>query len=390
MRVVLITAANTWSGVEVHTLQLARALRDRGHEVSIVELGRRVYESVETAQACPVHYVDLGGRENGSDFGSIGLLGWRRLFSAFDADLAVLVKGVFHFGPLVMEAAARSCFPRLMAIEHLHEPLAEPRPEVQFSAGIPRFGFWWYRKRLVGYLRSLFPNRVICVSAAVADTLHRDFCYPVSKLVVARSGVDTHVFFPNRAAREATRAAWRIPESAFVFGTLGRISPMKNHKQLVQAFAVLCAAAPERDLRLAIVGEGPLRNCLERYVEATNFAHRVTFAGFSTAPESVIPAFDAFCLPSISEALGIALLEAMACGCPAIASSVGGVPEILDDQCGWLVQPGCSLSLERAMRQVIEMDVNALAEVSARARQHVVQNFEARERWNDFARFLEG
>src|SRR5690606_5307126 len=135
-------------------------------------------------------------------------------------------------------------------------------------------------------------------------------------------------------------------------------------RQLIETFAQLCKEFPERDLRLVIVGEGPLRDSLERLVETLQLESLVTFAGFSTMPESVMPAFDVFCLPSTSEALGIALLEAMACGCPVIAAAVGGVPEILTDAaCGWLVAPRSSPSLLAGLRHVVEMNPETLRAV---------------------------
>jgi glycosyltransferase involved in cell wall biosynthesis len=229
------------------------------------------------------------------------------------------------------------------------------------------------------------------VSHAVASTLDKDYGYPPSKLVAVHSGVDTDLFAPSPHIRELAREAWGIPETAFVFGTLGRLSPMKNLGQLVNAFSKLCECHCERDIRLVIVGDGPLRSSLETLVNSTGVRERVVFGGFSATPQSIYPAFDVFCFPSTTgEALGIALLEAMACGCPPIAAAVGGVPEILNDpRFGWLIRSGDENALLSAMRLAAELDDKTLQQIGANARERVLGSFEAVDRWEELVSVIE-
>src|SRR5262245_28925658 len=160
MRIVLLTAGSSWSGAEVHTVGLARALGERGHDVAIVELGRELYGRAPQPLPCPVIHLRPGSGTAGEvPLESLSFGAWKREFSSLRADVAISVKGTFHFGSLAMEAAARMRFPSFVAIEHYHEPLGA-RP--------PGLGLWWYRQKLAGYLRSLFPHKVVCVSAALA------------------------------------------------------------------------------------------------------------------------------------------------------------------------------------------------------------------------------
>jgi glycosyltransferase involved in cell wall biosynthesis len=391
MRIVFLTAANTWSGVEVHTIHLASALKERGHDIAIVELGRRVHMAAAQPPPCPVLHPDLGQGASGEvPLKSLGFSEWRRVFTSLHADVAVSVKGTFNFGSLAMEAAGRFCFPSFLVIEHLQTPLEKRMREFHFKGLKPSLGLWRYREKLSGYLRSVFPHRVICVSNAVAETLQNDYGYPPSKLVIAHSGVDTTRFVPSPIKRSQARGSWGIPETAFVFGAMGRLSPMKNHGQLIAAFSRLCGCQGGRDFRLVIIGEGPLRAELEAQAHSADVWERVVFAGFARIPESLLPAFDVFCLPSTTESFGIALLEAMSCGCPPIAAAVGGVPEVLsDERLGWLIRSGDENEMLAAMCRAAELDNTELRQLGANARERIVSGFDAADRWNELASVIE-
>jgi glycosyltransferase involved in cell wall biosynthesis len=391
MRVLLLTAGGPWSGVEVHTINLAHAFKERGHDVAIVELGRNRYGEAPQPLSCRVIHCPIGPDNSGEiPLESLGFKAWRKIFSSLHADVAISVKGTFKFGSLSMEAAGRLCFPRFLVVEHLHAPLGK-RPPVRFLKGpLPSLGLWWYREKLEGFLRSIFPHKVVCVSQAVASTLKDDYCYPSSKLVAVYSGVDTDLFVPSPLLRSEAREAWGIPENAFVFGTVGRLSPMKNHGQLISAFLKLRESGGSRDIWLVIVGDGPLRTSLESLASTRGGGH-VLLPGFSAEPQKMCPGFDVFCFPSSTgESLGIALLEAMACGCPPIAAAVGGVPEILNDSfLGWLVPSGDEDALFSAMHSAMNLDQDTLQRKGAKARERVKRNFNAIDRWIEFVTVVE-
>lgn len=388
MKIVLLTAAQSWSGVEVHTINLAHALKKAGHDVFIVELGRRGYVKTPLPLPCPVIHQNLGSDQSEVvSLDELGYMAWRRIFKDLNADVAISIKGTFKFSTLTMEAAARFCFKRFHVIEHLHAPLGK-RPRLKPHKF--QLGLWWYRQKISGYMRSIFPNKVICVSHAVAATLRDDYACPPSKLFVAHSGVDTNIFSPDVVAKQQARKAWHIPNSAFVFGTAGRLSPMKNHKQLIEAFAKLIDQTGRTDLWLVIVGEGPLLEELNQLVVSRAVENNVVINGFSPVPQQLYPGMDIFCFPSTSgESLGIALLEAMSCGCPAIAAATGGVPEILnDDRFGWLIPSGDEEALLKAMKLALNLDYASLEKMSCSAREHIVDNFDGNARWNDLACFI--
>lgn len=387
-RIVLLTAAATWSGVEVHTLGLARALRKHGHDVVIVELGRDIYSASSGLESSEIVRIDIGGPTKA--LSSLSFWTWVKLFRTIDCDIAISVKGTFKFGNLSMEAAALWCFKKFMVIEHMQAPLGK-RTHTRYLGGlIPGIGLWWYRGRLAGYLRSISPQKVICVSHAAAATLLDDYGYPPAKLVTAHNGVDTDVFVPDDDARARARQKWNIPDDAFVFGSVGRLSPMKNHVQLVRVFHRLCSGGSPRDLRLVIIGEGPERDSIEMMISSLCLEDKVTLGGFSAKPEAIIPAFDVFCLPSRpGESLPLSLLEAMSCQVPAVASTVGGIPEVLrNESLGWLIPPADDNALLNAMCKAAMQSPALLEQMGINARQEVQSRFQASDKWAELVEII--
>jgi glycosyltransferase involved in cell wall biosynthesis len=102
--------------------------------------------------------------------------------------------------------------------------------------------------------------------------------------------------------------------------------------------------------RLLLIGEGALRSQLERYTEEKYLKKQILFTGFQNQIDKWLPAIDVFVLPSMTEGTPIALLEAMAHGLPAVASSVGGIPSIIrSGQNGILTQPGNPNEIAKAI-----------------------------------------
>ncbi len=112
-------------------------------------------------------------------------------------------------------------------------------------------------------------------------------------------------------------------------GTAARLSPEKNLGQLIRA--VSAARAHGHVIELTIHGEGPLRAELQALIEDLCLTSQVRMPGARGALEDWYPTLDALLLPSLSEGMPMAVLEALACGCPVIASAVGALPEVLRD-----------------------------------------------------------
>jgi glycosyltransferase involved in cell wall biosynthesis len=179
-------------------------------------------------------------------------------------------------------------------------------------------------------------DRVCIVSDAMRDGLRRRRIDPARTITVP-NGIDAERFRPADAA--AARAALGLPADARVFGTAMRLAAPKFPIGLIEAFA---AARPRlgESATLVIAGDGPMRGELESRIESLGLSGRVRLLGVRDDLERVYPALDAFVLPSLSEGLPMALLEAMACGVPPIATAVGRVPEVIAGVAAAPLPPG--------------------------------------------------
>ncbi len=127
-------------------------------------------------------------------------------------------------------------------------------------------------------------------------------------------------------------------EDTYVVVVVARLEPVKGHSVLIEAFSRLATERPQ--LRCLIVGDGRTRAALEAQVEQSGLQNRVHFMGFCDDIPALLRASDAFCLPSLSEALPYAVLEACACRLPLLVTKVGGMAAALTHhQTAYLVPP---------------------------------------------------
>jgi len=145
---------------------------------------------------------------------------------------------------------------------------------------------------------------------------------------------------PNPAEVEALRKHLAIAEHERVILSVGRLSLEKAHADLILAFEQLCAT--NADYKLVIVGDGPERANLE--AAASRFEKRIVFTGQISEVQPFYAMADVFVLPSQSEGSPNVLLEAMAAEVPVVATAVGGVPEIVEDETSALLVPSSNPS----------------------------------------------
>jgi len=178
--------------------------------------------------------------------------------------------------------------------------------------------------------------------------LVREEHVPDSLIHVCRNGIDLQKFHPARAARPDN-----LPPDAFVIGVVSMLRPEKDLATLIRAFALLHPR--ESRLKLAIVGSGPELESLQQCAQDSGVAHDVVFQPATADVAAWLRNFDVFVLPSRNEAFPNALMEAMACGCPVVASNVGGIPELIESgSTGLLFEPGDAVALAAALHRLIQ------------------------------------
>jgi glycosyltransferase involved in cell wall biosynthesis len=217
-----------------------------------------------------------------------------------------------------------------------------------------------------------FNDAAIGVSAPVVQTLTR--WVPQQRLHQIDNGVDVDRFQPA-ADRALAQRELGLAAGGPLLGCVGRLSKEKGIDRLLASLAQLPKSLA---WRLALVGDGDQQSALQAQAETLGLAGRVHFLGRREDTARYYQAFDLYVLPSYLEAFPMALLEAMACGCPAIASAVGEVPRILDGgACGRLVSnddaSGWPSAIGESLAQLEVLQVQA-----DRARQRVVALYSAR------------
>jgi glycosyltransferase involved in cell wall biosynthesis len=152
------------------------------------------------------------------------------------------------------------------------------------------------------------------------------------------NGVDTEAFQPRPRPADSLRAALGIPAAARIVGFLGRLSPEKGPEVFLRAALLAHARLP--DAHFVLVGDGPLAPALRESIARMKLEGRVHLAGLRRDVAAVLNDMDVLVSSSHSEAMPLAVMEAMASGLPVVATRVGGVPDMIaQGESGWLVAP---------------------------------------------------
>jgi L-malate glycosyltransferase len=231
-------------------------------------------------------------------------------------------------------------------------------------------------------------DRVIAPSRAILDGLVRDERVCRERTHCLPNGVDTVRFAPiDGPGRSAQRARFGLPPHAFLFGCVARLREVKCHRDLLDGFAL--AAGDRPDVQLVLVGDGELEADLRAQAARLGIADRVLFLGPRADVERLLPLFDAFVLTSRTEGMSNAVLEAMACGLPVIATAVGGNPETIDaPNSGLLVPPHAPQQLAKAMQALLDDPVRT-RRMGRQARQRAIATFSIDAMVRSFSRLYQ-
>jgi glycosyltransferase involved in cell wall biosynthesis len=218
--------------------------------------------------------------------------------------------------------------------------------------------------------------RVAMVGQQVYDRFVEGGLIEPGRASTVRNGVRVERFTPTPERRERARAALGLSGTDVVLGCVGRLVALKNHCRVIEVMPALLVEHP--GLRLVIVGDGPQRSALQEQVERLGLLRHVTLAGQRSDVIDLLPAFDVFALPSQTEGLSIALLEACATRVAVVATRVGGNPEIIDDgQTGMLIPVDDNDALRDAIGHLLR-DTNLRDRLGGAARRWVLENASTR------------
>jgi glycosyltransferase involved in cell wall biosynthesis len=250
----------------------------------------------------------------------------------------------FHVDHVVLSVVAR-----LAGVKCLLASAGNPAPSPDTSAAVK-----WRR---ILHLTRFIRCSIVPASRWIESSLHRlGDLSPGSRVI--HYGCDV----PGISARAAV-ARKRRTHNVFTIGMVARLDPIKDHSTLLRAFARLVNSHSDAALELRLVGEGPLREALEKQASALGIVGRVRFLGNCSDIPEQLGALDLFVFATTrDEGFGIVLIEALAAGLPVIASDVPACREVLQGGLlGRLVTPGDPVALSHAITRHLARRSNGVA-----------------------------
>ncbi len=348
MRILHVISQTRIGGAENFAAQLVRALGERGHAVRLAATRDNGDLFRTVARDLPVSACRRKARLDPEVLRFLA-----REIRTFRPD----VLHSHNFGPNSWSRALAMAHPRLKLVCHFHS--GRIRSQSRRSVWI---------ERALNRRASI----LIAVSEEIARILVADHLIAPRRVRVVPVGIDMEPL--RRAAAD---------ESILPAGARHRVrllhiasmTPVKNHRLLLESFAALSGCP---DAALLLAGDGPLRDDVERQVDALGLRDRVAILGERRDIPELLTLSRCTVLPSLAEGLPLAILESMAAGVPVIASRVGGIPNLVDDgRTGMLVPPGDGAELTAAMQRALA-DPEGIRTMGEQARDFVERKYSIR------------
>ena len=216
-------------------------------------------------------------------------------------------------------------------------------------------------------------DAAVCVSQAVRELASGRYHVRPERVCIARNGIPLEALRQAGAgARSDVRAELDIEPGRPVLAVIGRLHPVKGHRALLTMLPAIVHSCPRA--QLLVIGDGPERPACEALARGLGISGQVRFLGKRSDVPRLLSAIDLVLMPSQSEGLGLAAIEALAAGRPVIAFAVGGLPEVVVDGLnGRLVPPGDCEAFTRAVIDTLQDSGQRLS--YARGAASSAQNF---------------
>src|SRR4051812_14206529 len=321
-----IDTARTWRGGQNQVLLTGNGLREMRQRAALVahpdgELRKRAAERLELVPLAPKSEMDFSAA-------------WRlnRVIRKMKPDVihAHDAHGVAMAG-LALSLGAGTA-------KGAEPPLVVSR-RVDFHLRGNSFSRWKHRQ----------VDCFIAASEAIRQMLVADGV-PAERTVTVHEGIDVEHVLDQPFVD--VHQAFFLPHGAPVVGNVAALVPHKGQRHLIEAAHIVVQKLP--DVRFVILGEGELREGLERVIKEYHLEKHVFLPGFRTDVLGCLKSFDVFVMSSVTEGLGTSLLDAMACSRPIVATTAGGIPEVVDDGVtGLLVPPRDHTAMAEAIVALI-------------------------------------
>jgi glycosyltransferase involved in cell wall biosynthesis len=312
-RILYIHGISEIGGAEKDLLRLLERLDRKQFEPFVVCPQGPLVRELERLKA-PTYPMTLPSWRKLKDIFSIPLAVWSLFILIRELQVKLVHVNEYWWGPIGYMASKTAHVPCVVYIRQEIEPR--------------RVRQYWFKK----------PDRLIAVSSRIRNVAVEAGVDP-SRITVIYSGIDTSLA-ANPDQGKKIREQYKLTASQPVIGTVANLFARKGHEYLLEALVEIRKKIP--DIHCLIVGEGDVSysKMLFEIVKTESLSQNVTFAGFQRDIAAHIAAMDIFVLPSVLEGFGIVLLEAMIMGKPVVATTAGGIPEVVEDHVtGLLVAP---------------------------------------------------
>ncbi len=332
MRVLHVVDSLDVGGTESQMVQVAQRLDPRFFEVTVATLraGGPLTEVLEKAEIRIIEFPK------------------RRTMLSFQAAYQLIRMAWFIRRERIDVIHAHDLWANLMAV-----PAAWlARAPVIISSQRNLATLWWYmpsRKKVIRRVHRM-ATRVIANSEAGRELLIKEFEIPSKHVQVLYNGVDFEQLSRIHGDRRRLFSSLKA-NAKLVINVANMNSDVKGHAVLIEAALTICDAIPEATF--VLIGDGPLRPHLEEKVRKLGLQRHFLFLGRREDVPDILSCGDVFVFPSLAEGLPNSVLEAAAAGLPIVATTAGGIPEVLEDGIsGLLVQPRDPRALGAAILQI--------------------------------------
>lgn len=247
-------------------------------------------------------------------------------------------------------------------------------PWIAYSHGWTSENFKVEIYNLIDKIMVRFADRIVPVSESLSNRLHLGKRLRKKTVVIANAVdlIDITEEFPD------LRSQYGVMEDEVLLGVVGRLSPEKGHRFFLEALKTVLAVYPK--VKALIVGEGQERDAITRSIAEYGLAEKVILTGYQKDVSPYHHAFDILVLPSLSEGMPNAALEAMIFGKPVVASDVGGIPEVvIDGETGLLVPAKDPPALAAAILELVGDKEKSIA-MGLAGKERVERDFSPRQR----------
>ncbi|MGB0866799.1 MAG: glycosyltransferase family 4 protein [Granulosicoccaceae bacterium] len=350
----LMTEPFGYGGVQSDILALSEDLTARNHEVFVATTEGELLEELKSKGAifCPIDF-------NISGFG--GMLAAAKALNA-------LVEQ--HGIDLVAPQSVRSSLVTLLALKIMHRGARPPIVTTIHNIHNP------VHFRYAGWLLRACADYVIFESHYERDRLLKSGL-PADRSGVVHSGIDVVKYAPREPSQRILEEFSLDKTQHKTMAIVARLSEEKGHNYLLEAFAKRVEV--DSNLRLLIVGDGPLRAEVEAKIDELQLHDTVTMTGARRDVDEILSVIDAFVLSSTRESFPLAAREAMAAGRAVVAPRIGGCPEVVDHEVnGYLFESRNADDLAQCIGKLTEGDT--AERFGQAAREKVVTQF-SRKAW---------